>query len=156
MPVALRDVTLADVQVFYEFMQNKEQQVQAAFVAKDPSDVEYHNSHWNKILGDETLQMLSIEVDGQLVGNVGAYPMGGVLQLTYWIGKSFEGMGYATKAVQVFLARESSRPIEARCAFDNSASIKVLVKNGFAQVGTDLYFSNAREAEIEELIFQLA
>lgn len=155
MDLILREVTLEDVQVFYEFMQDEDQQIQAAFVAKDPSDLDYHNNHWNKIRSDETLKMLSIVVDGQLVGNVGAYPMEGILQLTYWVGKPFESKGYATKAVEVFLDNEGTRPLEARCAFDNLASIKVLNKNGFVESGKDLYFSNARGTEIEELIFRL-
>ena len=151
----LRAVSDSDVAAFFEFMQDKEQQWQAAFVAKDPSDLEYHNSHWNRILSDPTLTMLSIEVDGQLVGNIGAYPMDGALQLTYWIGKEFVGKGHATQAVSKFLEQDTRRPIEARSAFDNLASAKVLSKSGFVQTGTDMYFANARDAEIEELIFVL-
>jgi len=151
----LRAVSDSDVATFFEFMQDKEQQWQAAFVAKDPSDLEYHNSHWNRILSDPTLTMLSIEVDGQLVGNIGAYPMDGALQLTYWIGKEFVGKGHATQAVSKFLEQDTRRPIEARSSFDNLASAKVLSKSGFVQTGTDMYFANARDAEIEELIFVL-
>lgn len=151
----LRTVTDSDVALFFDFMQDKEQQQQAAFIAKDPSDLVQHNNHWTKIRTDETLKMLSIYVEDELVGNIGAYPMDGVLQLTYWIGKQFEGNGFATKAIQMFLESDTRRPIEARCAFDNEASAKVLLKNGFIQTGTDMYFANARGKEIEELIFQL-
>jgi RimJ/RimL family protein N-acetyltransferase len=45
--------------------------------------------------------------------------------------------------------------LEARTAFDNLPSAKVLSKNGFKIAGTDSYFANARDAEIVETIWIL-
>jgi RimJ/RimL family protein N-acetyltransferase len=50
---------------------------------------------------------------------------------------------------------ESARPIFGRTAFDNFASQKVLMNNGFVKIGVDKGFANARGIEIEEFIFKL-
>lgn len=136
-------------------MQDKEQQMQAAFVHEDPADHAAHVAHWNKILNNPEIINRTIVVDGVVIGNVGSWPMDGVRQLTYWIGKEHSGKGYATEAVKLFLEVDNQRPIEGRCAFDNLASARVLEKSGFIQSGTDEYFANARGKEITELIFQL-
>lgn len=136
-------------------MQDKEQQQQAAFVHEDPSDHAAHLAHWAKILNNPEILNRTIVVDSEVIGNIGSWPMDGVRQLTYWIGKEHSGKGYATEAVRLFLEVDTTRPIEGRCAFDNAASARVLEKSGFTKTGTDLYFANARNAEIEELIFQL-
>ncbi|RYG88951.1 MAG: N-acetyltransferase, partial [Alphaproteobacteria bacterium] len=64
--------------------------------------------------------------------------------------------GYATWALREFLARiNRARPISARCAKDNSRSLRVLTKCGFTVVGEGQGFANARGAEIEEYILIL-
>jgi RimJ/RimL family protein N-acetyltransferase len=50
---------------------------------------------------------------------------------------------------------EQARPLGARVAFDNFGSQRVLEKNGFIRIGSDSGFANARQAEIEEFIYQL-
>jgi len=40
-------------------------------------------------------------------------------------------------------------------AFDNYGSQKVLEKCGFLKIGSDSGYANARQKEIEELIFKL-
>jgi RimJ/RimL family protein N-acetyltransferase len=47
------------------------------------------------------------------------------------------------------------RPLFARVASDNPASLKVLQKAGFAIVGTQTSFANGRNAEIEETVLRL-
>ena len=155
MPITLREVTEQDVEVFFDFMQDKEQQWQAAFIAEHPEDYTAHTNHWNKILADPANVNLTIELDGAVVGNIGRWWLDGVPQLTYWIGKQNANKGYATEALKLFLTIETNRPLEARCAFDNQGSIRVLEKNGFVLAGSDQYFSNARKEEITELIFRL-
>jgi RimJ/RimL family protein N-acetyltransferase len=48
-----------------------------------------------------------------------------------------------------------TRPLYARVAKDNIASIRVLEKCGFTIYGEDKGFSNARGVEVEELILKL-
>ena len=155
MTLELRDVTEQDVAIFFDFMQDKQQQWQAAFISEHPEDQTAHTNHWSKILTDPANLNLTIEVDGVVVGNIGRWWLEGVPQLTYWIGKQHSNKGYATEALKLFLNRETNRPLEARCAFDNQGSRRVLEKNGFVLTGSDQYFSNARQEEITELIFRL-
>ena len=148
-------MTQEDIETFFEFMQDKEQQWQAAFVAKDPSDHDAHLAHWVKMLSNPEIINRTVVVDEVVVGSVGSWVMDGVRQVTYWIGAEHCGKGYATQALIKLLQLISERPVEGRCAFDNYASARVLEKAGFSRIGTDKYFANARGEEISELIFQL-
>ena len=137
-------------------MQDKDSLWQAAFTSKDPADRQAHDQHWHKMLADDQIVNQTVLVDGEVAGSIGRYLMDDELQITYWIGPSFQGAGVASKAVSLFLAAYSERPIGARTAFDNHASAAVLKNNGFIQSGTDRYFANARGEEIEETIWLLA
>lgn len=141
--------------MFFSFMQDKDSLWQAAFTSKDPTDLTAHTEHWNKNLTNPEVLMRTILVDDQVVGNIGRYFMDGVSQLTYWIGSEYQNQGIATLAIQEFLSLDTQRPMEARTAFDNPASARVLEKNGFVVIGTDTYFANARNAEIVETIWRL-
>jgi RimJ/RimL family protein N-acetyltransferase len=81
--------------------------------------------------------------------------MDGKPQITYWIGAEYSGKGIGTESLRLFLELETQRPLEARTAFDNLPSAKVLTKNGFKISGTDTYFANARNTEIVETIWIL-
>jgi RimJ/RimL family protein N-acetyltransferase len=61
----------------------------------------------------------------------------------------------ATKALAAFVGGLTARPLYARAAADNEASIRVLEKCGFVLIGRDRGFANARGAEIEEVVFEL-
>ena len=81
--------------------------------------------------------------------------MFGENEITYWIDKEYWGNGIASAALNEFLKLEPARPIFGRTAFDNLASQKVLLKNGFVKIGTDKGYANSRGIEIEEFIFKL-
>ena len=61
--------------------------------------------------------------------------LGGHREVTWWIGREDWGRGIATRALQEFLQLEATRPLYARAASDNAASIRVLTKCGFLIVG---------------------
>jgi RimJ/RimL family protein N-acetyltransferase len=48
------------------------------------------------------------------------------------------------------------RPLFARVAKDNQASLRVLEKNGFGKVGEDHGFAAARGCEVDEWILSLS
>lgn len=50
---------------------------------------------------------------------------------SYWIGKQYWGKGIATEALLNFLPKLKVRPLYARAAKENPASIRVLEKCGF-------------------------
>ena len=81
--------------------------------------------------------------------------MYGETQITYWINSKFWGKGIVTYALTTFLQSVNKRPIWGRVAYDNKGSQRVLEKAGFILFGKDRYFANARNMEIEELIYRL-
>jgi [ribosomal protein S5]-alanine N-acetyltransferase len=154
-----REITLApsvedDLSTFFQFQLDEEAIYLAAFTAKDPHDQMAYLGKYAKHLADPSINMQTIRVDGQIVGSIAKFMMEGEAEITYWIDKKYWGMGIATHALQTLLGMEKARPIHGRVAFDNFGSQKVLEKCGFVKVGTDRGFANARQAEIEELIYQ--
>ncbi len=155
--VRLREVTEADLPIFFEHQLDTEANYMAAFTRKDPTNWEAFTAHWTSILSDTTTTNRTILYDGQVAGHVSKYEESPEHpEVTYWLGKSFWGKGIATAALQAFLAHITARPIYARAAKDNRASVRVLEKCGFTIVGEDKGFANARDHEVEEYLLQLA
>ena len=154
--VLLRDVTEADLPVFFEQQRDPAANQMAAFTAKDPADREAFMAKWAKILGDDTVKK-AILVNGQVAGSVSSFvaPWSGQLEVTYWVGREYWGRGIATKALTAFLGHLKARPVYARAAKDNIASIRVLAKCGFTICGHDKGFANARGEEVEEVVLRL-
>ena len=131
--VLLRDVTETDLPIFFEQQRDPAANQMAAFTAKDPADREAFTAKWAKILGDDTVTKKAILVNGQVAGSVSSFvaPWSGQLEVTYWVGREYWGRGIATKALTAFLGHLKARPVYARAAKDNIASIRVLAKCGF-------------------------
>ena len=155
--VLLRDVTEGDLPIFFEQQRDPAANQMAAFTAKDPADREAFTAKWAKILGDETVTKKAILVNGQVAGSVSSFvaPWSGQLEVTYWVGREYWVRGIATKALTAFLGHLKARPVYARAAKDNIASIRVLAKCGFTISGHDKGFANARGEEVEEVVLRL-
>ena len=151
----LRDVIEDDLPIFFEQQLDSDANYMAAFTAKNPADRDAFTSHWNKILGDHTNTNKTILFAGQVVGHIASFERWGKREVTYWLGKEYWGKGLATKALTEFLGHVKERPVYARAAKDNTASIRVLNKCGFEISGEDKGFSNARGREVEEFILEL-
>ena len=76
-------------------------------------------------------------------------------EISYWIDRAHWGKGLATQALSAFLQVLSVRPLYARAAQDNVASIRVLEKCGFIISGYERGFANARGREIDEVLLEL-
>jgi RimJ/RimL family protein N-acetyltransferase len=153
--IRLRDVTDADLAVFFEFQLDPEANRMAAFTAEDPTDRDAFEAHWKRIRADESITFRTIIVDNAVVGHIASFLRDREPEITYWIGREHWGKGIATKALAAFLAENGSRPLHARVAKDNAGSIRVLEKNGFTIIGEERGFANARGEEIDEIIFRL-
>ncbi|OGN94698.1 MAG: GNAT family N-acetyltransferase [Chloroflexi bacterium RBG_13_50_21] len=151
--IQLREVVRNDLPIFYEQQLNPDANWMAAFTAKDPTDRGAFDTHWAKILADNGIAIRTILHDGQVVGSVLCHAWGGEPEISYWLGREFWGKGIATQALRLFLQVVTSRPLTARVAKDNLASIRVLEKNGFKLVGEGKWLSNARGMEIDELVW---
>jgi RimJ/RimL family protein N-acetyltransferase len=76
-------------------------------------------------------------------------------EVTYWIARHAWGRGVATEALRVLVSREPERPLFARVAAHNSASIAVLTKVGFTELSRDVEFAPGVAREIEEIVMVL-
>jgi RimJ/RimL family protein N-acetyltransferase len=153
--VLLRDVEESDLPIFFEHQLDPAANHMAAFTAEEPADRAAFTAHWNKILADGAITKKSILLDGQVAGYVVSFERFGKPEVSYWIGRQYWGQGLATKALSEFLKEFSQRPLYARAAKDNMASIRVLEKCAFEIVSEDKGFANARGREIEEFILVL-
>jgi RimJ/RimL family protein N-acetyltransferase len=154
--IILRDVVEDDLAIFFEQQSDPEANTMAAFTAKDATDREAFNVHWNRILGDATVIIKTIVFDGLIAGSVLSYEEDGKTEVSYWLGKEYWGKGLATRALLLFLTNvNQTRPIFARVAKDNLGSRRVLEKCGFMVIGEARGFANARGVEIEELLLRL-
>jgi RimJ/RimL family protein N-acetyltransferase len=153
--VQLRDMSGNDLPIFFEQQLDPAANYMAAFTAKDPTDRVAFNTHWAKVLADRSITIKTILYDGQVAGSILSHAWSGEPEISYWLGKEYWGKGIATKALELFLEVQKARPLYARVAKDNIASLHVLNKSGFAVSGESKWFSNARSQEVDELILVL-
>jgi RimJ/RimL family protein N-acetyltransferase len=153
--VILREVSAADLPIFFEQQLDAEAIFMAAFTAADPSDREAFAAHWARILADPSIVNRTIVCDGEVAGHVACFEQEGQREVTYWLGRRHWGRGLATRALAALLALVPERPLYARAVKDNHASLRVLEKCGFAIAGEDRGYANGRAAEVEEWILIL-
>lgn len=155
MTIRLRKTQLSDLNNLFEIQKDRIAVAMAAFTAKDPSDKDAYLEKWTRLLKDNSINSYTITKDKEVIGSVCKYLIKDEPELTYGILKSEWGKGFASVAVNLFLEVEKVRPLNARAAFDNIGSQRVLEKNGFRKVGSDIGYANARQKEILEFIYKL-
>jgi RimJ/RimL family protein N-acetyltransferase len=128
MIVELREVTEEDLPILFAYQLDPVATDMAAFPARERNEF---IAHWLKIMADETLVTMAVVVDGQVAGDIVGFDRLGVREVGYWIGRDFWGKGVATRALLAFLDHDRTRPLFARVATRNVASIRVLHKCGF-------------------------
>ena len=155
--IRLREVTEDDLVTFFEQQQDPAAIWMAAFTAKDSTDWAAFAAKWARILDDRTGTAKTIVCGGRVAGTVTSFvaPWSGQPEVSYWVGRDHWGRGVATAALAAFVGGLAVRPLYARAAADNVASIRVLEKCGFVLIGRDRGFANARGAEIEEVVMEL-
>jgi RimJ/RimL family protein N-acetyltransferase len=154
--VILRDVTDDDLAIFFTQQLDPEANYMAAFTAKDPADRAAFSVHWAKIRSDDSIIKKTVLWDDQIAGSILVFPDQGRLEVGYWLGKEYWGHNIATRAVQALLEEVKIRPLYARVARDNVASLRVLEKCGFIIIGEDAGYSFARGRDVEEFVLGLA
>jgi [ribosomal protein S5]-alanine N-acetyltransferase len=149
-------MTEADLDALFEIQLDPDGQQMAAFTdPKTSADREAYLRKHRRLLADETVISWVVLVAGAVVGSVACFEMEGDKEVTYWIRKDQWGRGIATEALAGLLQAVPQRPVFGRVAADNLASARVLERNGFARVGEETSFAEARAAEIRELIYRL-
>lgn len=94
----------------------------------------------------------AITLDGTLIGVAGfSFREGQPPEIGYWLGEPYWGQGYATEAVRGLIeaaqATGQFRLITARALARNAASLHVLEKAGFRNVGEAVVESGERQGE---------
>ncbi len=123
----------------------------AAFKSRDR---DAFMAHWAKIMANPACATRVILADGSVAGNIGAWTDGAERLVGYWIGRDFWGRGIASAALVLFLQEETTRPLTARVAKHNPASIRVLRKAGFTPAGEEA-LDLPDGTKFVELVFKL-
>ena len=108
-------------------------------------------THWTtKILGDSSVLVQTVTVDGAPAGNVVAWWEEGRRFIGYWLGREHWGRGIGSRALTLFLRRESVRPLYADPYVGNVASVRLLEKSGFRRIGV------VRHGDDEHVMLELS
>lgn len=152
----LRDVADEDLLQIFGFESDPEAIHIAAFTSENPANHDAFLTHWTAILAAPGIITKSIIRGEELLGTILSYLEEGQPEVTYWIGRQHWGQGIATEALMLFLGNiDTRRPMRARSAKDNVASLRVLEKCGFQVIKESRDFANARGTEIDELELEL-
>jgi RimJ/RimL family protein N-acetyltransferase len=127
----------------------------AAFTSEDPTDREAFLERWDRIRADPGVVARSIVYGARVAGHILRFKQFEDPSVSYWLGRDFWGKGVATSALLRFLELVPERPLFARVAKDNRASLRVLRKCGFAEFGSDVAFAPGRGVDVEEVILRL-
>lgn len=154
--ISLTPTTTTDLTTLFQFQRDEEANYLAAFTSGNPGDKTAYLAKQGQFLNEPTIHMCTIRANGTIVGSIARFFIESDAEITYWLDRRFWGRGMAQTALAEFLKLEHTRPLRGRVAFDNYASQKVLEKCGFRRIGQDTGFAQARQAVIEEYIYQLA
>ena len=145
--VQLRDVEPEDLPTLFRYQSDLEANRMAVANARDERAF---NEHWAKILGDPTVVAKAILADGCVVGDINCFRLDGQDAVGYWIAREHWGRGIATRALGLLLEEVAARPLHARVARTNVASLRVLEHCGFVVTGYQLTPASDRFPECEE------
>jgi RimJ/RimL family protein N-acetyltransferase len=153
--VVVRPKTEADLPALHAIQLDPDGRWQAAFVpAVDPGLEAYVAKH-RRLLADDTVTDLVVELDGEVVGSAACFVVEGDREVTYWVRRDLTGRGLASTALSAVLERVTERPVFGRCVADNEGSAGVLQRAGFVRVGEEEAWAEGRGATVRELVFRL-
>lgn len=150
--VQLRDVEPADLPTLFQHQLDVEANRMAV---ANPRDEGSFNAHWSGILGDPGVVAKAIVVDGCVVGDINCFKLDGQDAVGYWIAREHWGRGIATRALHLLLEEVAIRPLHARVARTNVASLRVLEHCGFVVTGYQWAPASDRFPECEEAFLVL-
>ena len=154
--VALRDARPKDVPAFYRMHADPEANKAGDFTPR-PRPAFFN--HWKKVLKNRLCLKKAILADGKVAGYVVSFYRTGTgrpkrREIGYWIGREFWGRGLATEGLRQLLLTHKTRPLYARVARTNPASLQVALKCGFKRWKRGSYVNEAGRT-VEESILVL-
>jgi RimJ/RimL family protein N-acetyltransferase len=152
MNVILREVTDADLPAHFEQQRDPESLRMAAMPGRDAVAFA---THWAKIRTEPTIVLRTIDVDGEVAGSAVSFVLEGRRQVGYWIARTHWGRGIASAALELLLREVTERPLQARVAQRNPASLRVLQKHGFRIAGSEVRADKITGEPIEGHLLEL-
>ena len=150
--VRIRNVEQDDLSRMYEMQLDPESNRLAVTI---PRSAETFSALWENALRDPRITAKVIVVGEVLAGYISCFQMDGVDSVGYWIDKDCWGRGIATRALELLLDEVAIRPLQARVATSNAASLRVLQKCGFEIVRVQVSPADDRYPECEEAVLVL-
>jgi RimJ/RimL family protein N-acetyltransferase len=148
---SLRAVEESDLPIFFEQQRDPEATRIAAFAARDH---DAFMAHCHKIMAETKTIVRTITFRGDVAGNIVCWEQDGECKVGYWLGRNYWGKGIASAALSQFLDLVTVRPLYARVAKHNIASLRVLKKCGFTIAGEET-FTWGDGGKCEEFILML-
>ena len=150
--VSLRNVESNDLLRLWEFQLDPESNQLAVTI---PRSVEAFDAHWETALRNPDVTAKAIIVGEVLVGCISCFKEDGLDVVGYWLGKEFWGRGIASRALELLLIEVAIRPLHARVATSNGASLRILQKCGFVVERVHVPPADDRYPECEEAVLVL-
>ena len=151
----LRDVCCSDLPTLYSFESDPAWYTMAKVKPRSAADFQLA---WKRIFRDWADDKIGVVqktvlLDGEICGTIGCRLVENRWEIGYGFAKSYWGQGIATCTVNLFLDRLVERPLYAKVAVTNIASIRVLTKNKFVLVKTQTSEETDRCLDREESVF---
>ena len=153
--IELRDLDDDDLDAIFEMMRDGTAVQMAAFTATDPDDRDAFDAWISRQRSRPDVTMSVVTENGGFAGTAATFSAEGDREVTYWIARHAWGRGVATEALRLLVSREPERPLFARVASHNAASIAVLGKLGFTEVSRDVDFAPGLGRDTEEIVMVL-
>lgn len=153
--IELRDLDDEDLDAIYEMMRDRTAVEMAAFTAADPDDRDGFDAWIARQRAAPEVATYVVTENGGFAGTAALFSAEGDREVTYWIARHAWGRGVATEALRILVSREPERPLFARVAAHNAASIAVLTKVGFTEVSRDVEFAPGVGRDVEEIVMVL-
>ena len=129
--IELRDLDDDDLDAIFEMMRDRAAVEMAAFTAADPDDRDgVRRVDRPPARGRRMSRLYVVTENGGFAGTAALFSVDGDREVTYWIARHAWGRGVATEALRLLVSREPERPLFARVAAHNAASIAVLDQGG--------------------------
>lgn len=122
-----------------------------------PRDEATFRTLWEGIFVDpQVVPRVIVDGGGQILGSINCFPREGLDYVGYWIAREHWGRGIGTRALTLFLSEVTRRPLHARVAAGNEASLRILFRSGFVEIGRGWSEGDARLVACDEVQLTLS
>jgi RimJ/RimL family protein N-acetyltransferase len=153
--IELRDIDEDDRDAIFDMMRDPDAVAMAAFTAEDPYDRAAFDRWLERNVADPSASTHVVTENGGFAGIAATFSVDSDRELTYWIARHAWGRGVGTGALALLIAHEPERPLFARVAAHNSASVAMVRRAGFTEVSRNVGYAPGVRREVEEIVFAL-